>query len=286
MKAHFAAGGLLAGALLCSQAAAQAVDLTEATGANQAPAPAAPGRPARTIWQIGSGVSYSNGDYGQATDTEVTSVPFNLRAQRGDWFARAAFSWMSIRGPASVIDAGQDGGTETDATSNTPPGPGMQTRAGFGDLTLTAGRRVALTDTLRLTGDVRLKLPTASETRRLTTGTTDVTLRARLAQDIGQFTLNAGARRRLAGSGGRVVVRDTWGLTGGASMNLGQGMAVGADYNWQQSSFAGNRPNSNLTGYFSAPLTRRLRVTGFGVAGLSTNSADYTVGTSITLRID
>ena len=186
---------------------------------------------------------------------------------------------------AEQASAGEGGTAETEGPGGLP-GTAMQTRSGFGDLALMAGRRVALTDTLNLIGDVRFKLPTASEGRRLTTGTTDVTLRARLTQEIGAITLNAGARRKLAGSGGRVVVRDTWGLTGGASMNLGHGMAVGADYNWQQSSFAGNRPNSNLTGYFSAPLTRRLRLTGFGVAGLSTNSADYTLGTSLTLRID
>lgn len=56
--------------------------------------------------------------------------------------------------------------------------------------------------------------------------------------------------------------------------------------NWQQSGYAGSRANTSPTAFLSAPLGERARLTGYGSTGLSSNSADVTLGASISLRLD
>lgn len=275
MRLHrLALAGAIAGACLNSGALhAQDSEATARALDDTVP----PSRKRQTIVRLQVGVSYSEGDYGQPDKTEVLFVPVSLRLTHGPWRARIYASYISIAGPATVIDG---------ELNNVPAGtPGSATRSGFGDIKLMIGRRFDLTDTLRLNGDVRLKLPTASEAKRLTTGTTDVTVRAELVQRIGDVSLRAGGRRRFAGGDGRVVVQDTWGAHAGASVDLGDGLVAGADYSWLESSY-GNAPNSSAIAWISVPLNRRLRLTGYGGAGFTSNSADVTLGTSLSIRFD
>lgn len=236
---------------------------------------------ARTVVRLHSGFSLLHGDYGRTSSTDVYYVPLSLRVQHGGWRARVSTSFIAIDGPATIIDAGS-GDAEVVGQD---PANNNETRSGLGDLSLQVGRRFDLADNTRLTASARIKFPTASESQRLTTGTTDVTLRAQVSQRVGDVTLRAGARRRFAGGDGRVQLRDTWGLNTGATVNLGDGLAVGADYSWLQSSY-GNAPNSSAMAWVSVPVSRRVRLTGYGGTGLSSNSADVQVGASVSLRID
>lgn len=267
----------------CCAAEAFAQDAEPADRVQADPAAPAPKPQRRTPTRISlqSGFTYTTGDYDRPVSTDVYYVPLSVRLQHGPWRARLSTSFISIDGPAAIVDvlAG-----ETEAPVNVP-GYAMQHRSGLGDVSLQLGYRFDIARHTALTSDVRIKFPTASEAERLTTGTTDVTLRTQLSQRIGAFTLRAGGRRRFAGGDGRVTVRDTWGANAGASADVGDGIAVGADYDWIQSAF-GNAPGSTLHGWVSAPLSRRWRITGYGGAGLSSNSPDYEVGTSISLRIN
>lgn len=236
----------------------------------------------RTIWQAGTGISYSTGDYGGPAETEVVSIPVNLRLRRGDWSLRVAASYVRIDGQASVIDPDEgDGGTDGGSTAGTGG-----VREGLGDLSFTLAKQFDLGDATRLTAEVRAKFPTASEAERLTTGTTDITLRARLSQDVGDVTLRAAAQRRFALGQGRVAIRDTWAVSAGASLDLGDRISAGVDFERHQSAFINSLPKSSVSAFLSAPLTSRLRLTGYAGTGLSRNAADLTIGTSLSLRLD
>lgn len=260
---------------------AQAEESADGALAEALPHPELPRRKVRTIITLNSGFTFTSGDYGRPVSTDVYFAPLSLRLQHGPWRARVSTSFIAIDGPASIID-GDAGSAELPAGA---PHYAMSTRSSLGDVSLQLGYRLRLDRHTALTGDARIKFPTASERERLTTGTTDVTLRAQLSERIGAVTLRAGGRRRLAGGDGRVTVRDTWGANAGASVDLGDGVSVGADYDWIESAF-GNAPNSTANGWVSVPLSRRLRITGYGGTGFSSNSPDLQVGTAITLRID
>ena len=56
---------------------------------------------------LGTGFDYSRGDYGFASDTEVSSVPLNLVHERGPWLLSASFSWLTVKGPATIVGGGK-----------------------------------------------------------------------------------------------------------------------------------------------------------------------------------
>lgn len=280
MQFHWLAVTALSLALVPASALAQTRE--EAAEAADTAAQTRPRTP-RIIWQAGVGASYSTGDYGRSVSTDVLSLPVSLRVRRGDWSLRLATSYVSIDGPASVIDTDDGDGV---ADGGAASGSATERRAGFGDVSLTLGKRFALAETTQITGEVRIKFPTASEAERLTTGTTDVTVRARLSQEVGDVTLRAGGHRRFAGGQGRVAIRDTWAASVGASIDLGDRISAGADLDWAQSAYASGRARTSATAFLSAPLSRRLRLTGYGAAGLSSNAADVTFGASLSLRLD
>ena len=72
-----------------------------------------------------------------------------------------------------------------------------------------------------------MKLPTASRAKRLGTGKADVTISGDLVQDIGSFSLFAGARYRFLGKPAGPTLQDTWGASGGVSYRLPGGTIVG-----------------------------------------------------------
>ena len=132
---------------------------------------------------------------------------------------------------------------------------------------------------------VRLKLPTGSTAKRLSTGSTDVTLQGELGKSIGSFDLHASARYKFAGHGTTSPLRDTWGAGAGGSARLNKTITIGSDYDWQQSSFAGAGPSSEVTGWAAFRVTKRLRLSTYVGGGLSRNSADYFAGTALTIRL-
>jgi hypothetical protein len=240
-------------------------------------------RKTRTIWRVATGLNFSRGTYGGTIATEVISVPMILRVRRGRFSARISVPFVAISGPAAIVDTGGPGGT---GGSPVPTTIALQYRSGLGDLSLGAGYSLPLTPTLTFDATGRIKFPTASKAKRLTTGSTDVILQGDLTQRLGKFSLHAGGRRRFAGHSDILVLRDTWGATAGFGVSLRKGLDVGVDYDWQQSSIAGNAPNSEVTAWAGIGLSKRLRVSAYAGVGTSSNSPDFAVGTAFSIRLD
>src|SRR5215471_3670351 len=77
-----------------------------------------------TVWQAGTGLDYSIGKYGAATDTTVLSVPAELHVQVDKLRLDLSVPYVSIRGPGTVVDGIVIGGS----------GP-ITTRSGVGAVT-------------------------------------------------------------------------------------------------------------------------------------------------------
>ncbi|MBB6124599.1 transporter [Sphingobium subterraneum] len=256
---------------------------------------------------LSTGVSYSEGEYGDIEATKVFAVPVSLTYKNGPWKMRVSAPWVKIDGPASLIATpdGRGGSGSGSGSSNSGSGSGgSNVELEDGDrvidddvLTLTDNKRsgigdasVSLTYSLDLGGDfylepsAKVKLPTASRKKRLGTGKVDVTLSGDLVKDIGDFSLYVHGRRKFAGKPEGSTIRSTWGTGGGASLNASEGVYVGADYDWQQSAFAGNKASSEITGWGSIGLTKNMRLTLYAITGLNSQSADFAGGASISYR--
>lgn len=95
--------------LLTATALAGMPAMAMAQTADQPPAPQTsdPG-----IWRISTGITYSQGDYGDTADTNVVSAPVAVKYTRGGFSIRVSVPYVHIDGPGSLIDTpqGRDAG--------------------------------------------------------------------------------------------------------------------------------------------------------------------------------
>lgn len=278
-------------AALCASAGAS---LLISSGAFAAP---------RTAWTLSTGATYSSGDYGDLTDTKVFAVPFSLTVRNGNWKFRASIPWVSISGPALLIQtpggSGSGGGgpgggpgpSAGDAVGDDNGGSGgggshdhTGRRSGIGDVNLAATYDLDLGHDFYVEPGVKLKVPTASRRKRIGTGKADVTVSSDLVKDIGPWTFYAGARRRFVGQATGFNLRSTWGAGAGASFRATRRVLVGADYDWQQSAVQGRGPSSELSGWASMPLVSRARLTLSATKGFTRNSARYAAAAIVSYR--
>src|SRR5688572_22906250 len=123
---------------------------------------AEPDSAAPPVWTVGSGVSYSQGDYGFATDTEFFSAPLNLGYEGRSWLLRASIPWITIEGPAANTGGGG------------VPRPTTASESGLGDIFVSATYRFGeVLGPVHAAFTGRVKFPTADEARGLGTGETD-----------------------------------------------------------------------------------------------------------------
>lgn len=153
--------------------------------------------------QFSTGVDYSSGDYGDVEDTEILSVPFAVKYNTDAFFIRASIPYLHVKGPGSVVPG--DGGPIPGGTSGT-----VTSQDGIGDLSLSAGYSFRLADNTFFDVNGKVKLPTASESKRLGTGTTDFTAEAEIVQLFGPLSVSARGGRRFNGSSALFPLQDVW----------------------------------------------------------------------------
>lgn len=175
---------------------------------------------------------------------------------------------------------GSGSGTGTGGDVENQPSAADTSRSGFGDINVTALYSFDLGASFYLDMSAKLKIPTASVSERLGTGLIDVTVGAELVKELGDVTLYAGARHRFNGSDARNDLRDVWGAGAGISYYADSDWSFGLDYNWQQSSFAGNGASSEVTAWAAVQLTDDVRMVAYAGTGLTASSADIDAGLS------
>ena len=62
-------------------------------------------------------------------------------------------------------------------------------------------------------------------------------------------------------------------------------LAMGLDYDRQQSSISGRGPSSEMTGWGNVRLNRRMGLTLSATKGFNRNSADYAVAMALAFRL-
>ncbi|MCZ8324532.1 MAG: transporter [Sphingomonadaceae bacterium] len=223
--------------------------------------------------QFSLGLDYSEGDYGITPDTKIVAVPIGIKLQRGDFFVRASLPWLHVDGPAVPGDGGA------------LPGPGGSTsRSGIGDLSLAAGYSLPVTDTLYFDMIGKVKLPTASESKGLGTGTTDFTAEAELTKVFGQTSVSLRGGRRFNGSSAAFPLQDVWQAGAGIYHTVGK-VTLGLDYDWRDAALPTLPNRSELTGSLGYKLTDAFRLQGYAYTGLSDGSPNIGGGLQLVYRI-
>ncbi len=216
---------------------------------------------------FGSGVDYSRGDYGFATDTEVFSVPFEWSHETTMWRFNASIPWLKIKGPATVVGAG------------VPVRPPGASESGLGDLYASATyrfRNVPGETGVDLTG--RVKIPTADEARGLGTGELDYYVQAQLHRSFGALTPFVTAGYRVLGDNALYQLRDGAYAGAGAWFRTSDTTVLGASYDWRERLTPANEQASEVSGYVMHDLSRSWQVLTYTTKGFSNGSPDFGAG--------
>jgi len=226
--------------------------------------------------QFGTGIDYSEGDYGDVEDTKILSVPFSLKYNKGDFFVRASIPYVHVKGPGSVVPG--DGGAIPGGQS----GP-VTSQDGIGDLLLSAGYTIPVADTTFFGVSGKVKLPTASESKRLGTGTTDFTAEAEITQLFGPLSASLRGGRRFNGSSAAFPLDDVW--QAGASLYHQSGdITLGLDYDWREGSLPTASDRSEVTGSITYKMSDAVRIQGYGYTGFTDGSPDAGGGLQLLYR--
>lgn len=225
--------------------------------------------------QVSTGVDYSSGDYGDTVDTDFLAIPFAVKYQADSFYLKAAISYLDVKGPSGVIPG--DGGV----TSG--PGGAVTSRSGIGDLWFTAGYSLPVGESTWFDAVGKVKLPTASESKFLGTGSTDFTAQGELLHSFGSVSVSAYGGRRFNGNSDLFDLRDVW--LGGVGVYINADKAViGIDYDWRQGSTSTSPQISELTGSLTYQLSDTLRLQGYGYTGFADGSPDLGGGLQVLFR--
>ena len=225
--------------------------------------------------QVNTGIDYSSGDYGDVADTDFLAVPLGIKYQADKFYLKASISYLDVKGPAGVIPG--DGGVSS-------PGGAVTSRSGIGDLWLTAGYSLPIADSTWFDAVGKVKLPTASESKSLGTGSTDFTAQGELLHSFGNLSVSAYGGRRFNGSSDLYNLRDVW-LGGGGVYLTADRVLLGLDYDWREGATATSPDISEATASLTYKVSDSLRLQGYGYTGFADGSPDLGGGLQILYRI-
>jgi hypothetical protein len=157
-------------------------------------------------------------------------------------------------------------------------------RSGLGDANISLSYELDMGNDFYADVTGRVKIPTASTSKRLGTGKVDFTASLDLIKDVGSASFYVSGRRKFAGRPTGSSLRSTWGGGTGASVRTSRSLTIGADYDWQQSSFAGGQSSSEVTGWAYIKLNQSLGLTLYAGTGLNDASANFIGGATITAK--
>lgn len=225
------------------------------------------------VMKFATGFDYSRGSYGFADDTEVLSIPANFSYEQDQWLVRVIVPWLTLKGPASVVDGG---GT---------PRPTTQSTSGLGDVLL-SGTLHALRGVGQLNLDLtaRAKLPTADEDRGLGTGRTDSYLQLEFYRAFDRFIPFATVGYRFLGHSPVYPLKDGAYASLGSSLRVSPRAIVGAAYDWHRRILANADDGEYVTAFFAFNPNLRWNVTGYLLKGLNDGSPDVGVGALVAYR--
>lgn len=272
MKSDYRALGLAF--LVCAASANTALAATSDEQSTAEVQPQASTPASTTELSAATGVDYSAGHYGAASDTTVWNIPLDLKAQLGRVRLQASLPYTFIKGPGHLV-----GGVVI-----ADPSGKVTARSGVGDLNLSAAymlvREQGMLPTIEVSGSV--KLPTAKSS--IGTGETDYALSASVYKSLtsnvmlfgtfGYSWLTSPAAYRLEN-----------GITasGGINFRPAQNQNYGVSVAYREPVAVGLRGQAVVSPYMTYRVSKLWGLTLYGLGGL--NNASPRIGGGLRLTI-
>ncbi len=212
------------------------------------------------------GYDYAEGDYGQDTDTTIKTAPVTVKVENRRWVGHVQVSTLSVEQKTG------DGGNVKDS--------------GAGDTYLYLARKSQFNwhGNNYLDWGTKVKIPTASENKRLGTGETDWMLQVDGFRSHGRWLPFATLGYRWRGDDADFNRENgCYGLLG-LHYQHDQKWSGGAFLDYRSASTVRVSDGRELLPYVGYKFNRHLFTTLYGVVGLSDGSQDTGIGVQFTIR--
>jgi len=225
---------------------------------------------------IGTGFDFNRGDYGEedadgdSVTTDTASIPFFAKFEWEPVTFRVSVPVLYIDGSDQITGGGLEGdGVAEDRQS-----------FGIGDVTTSLAytyypERQSALPIVDLIVKVRIHSSTPKD---LGSSGTDVSVGTELSKSFGPFSVFGGASRRFKTGKN---FDDVWLASAGGSLRFARWIAVGAAYDFREASTAGATDSHEVSPYVSLRLSDHIRMTPYGLIGLSDGSPDWGAGSSL-----
>ena len=216
------------------------------------------------------GADYSNGSYDTDHNTDVMLGLSTLSVKTGNLKFAASVPYMRISGRGLLVFDAAGNPTVINRRSTIAP----DVRTGFGDVNLSATYAIppAILDNFEVRATGRVKLPTASERRRISTGKADFGMSVDVSHPYGIWGPFVTLGYLFAGQPQTFVLRDTVSVSAGTSVELSPHLVAVISYDHDSASSPRLVSSQEMFGSLSWLLNDRITLTGYGTAGLSSGS--------------
>ncbi|MEO1310332.1 MAG: hypothetical protein AAFV51_05100 [Pseudomonadota bacterium] len=230
-------------------------------------------------FSLNIGQDFSDGDYGQETESQVNVTTFGGRLRLGDWSFAASSGYIDL-------------GSEPDNIITLPGGreillsEGEEVK-GFTDLVLSASGLLR-EETDSAPGVflfTSVKLPTADDENGLGTGAADYSASLELSKTFGSSILYAYGGGRLRGESDVIETRDSLNAGLGVQQLIGTKLVGALSYDYRGASFEGGDDAQEATLMLSWLATERLTISGYVYTGFTDASPDLGAGLFVSHKI-
>lgn len=232
-------------------------------------------------FKLGAGLDYSSGDYGDAQDTEILYLPVSATYKQGLWTAKVTVPWVRIKGPGTVIGAGDGGVVVGDGSSE------VNTESGLGDIWASLAYSVEAVpeDWFYMDAIGKVKLPTADDDEGLGTGEFDYTLQLDFFKPLGALTPMATVAYKIKGDPDGIDLDSVFYLSAGADYRLNDTINYGATLDYQEAATDTSDDALEVFGYLGYRVSEDWLLTFYGYGGLSDGSPDAGGGLQVSLNL-
>ena len=237
----------------------------------------------RDHFQLKLGAMYDQGDFGTSETTRTGFLPVTFKYLGEKFDVGVTLALVSIDSPGGITFV------ETSPTEVTTTRGARQHNTGFGDIFL-KGRYFAVDDggagswIPALTPFVKLKIPTADESRNLGTGEVDYGFGLEVDKTFGRFIVFGDVSYTIVGDIPGQSLRDRPAASLGVGVKLTDAVTVLGFLDWRRALIRGNDDPLELVGVVSFKVTPAITVSPNAFVGLTDGSPDFGIGVEVSYK--
>lgn len=230
-------------------------------------------------FSLNIGQDFSNGDYGEETESDVNVTTFGGRLRLGDWSLAASSGYIDL-------------GAEPDTIITLPGGREILLREGeeikgFTDLVVSASG-LLFEEGDRAPGVFlfsSVKLPTADDENGLGTGAADYSASLEFSKTFGSSIIYAYGGGRVRGDSDVIETRNSINAGLGVQQLIGDKLVAALSYDYRGASFEGGDEAQEVTLLVSWQATKRLTLSSYAYTGFTDASPEFGAGLLVSHKI-